>query len=215
LVEGFARPSGRNSLLSQLDLAIWIQYICKLISGLFFRLSKIVDGGQNKPGMKMSVDSFKDFEALDSSPSTRRPDSSRSSRSNGSTGTGRRSASCKRVDAVVKAVDQDLRIIVKHLNIQMLEQKKAMAKMSKLCLGALTAVDQLETKQKTLENADITKHQPMERFKKLSEDTLKLNTLIKHVDHHLGQLEAKVVSRDEIENFIDRRHLSRLGTLME
>lgn len=36
--------------------------------------------------------------------------------------------------------------MLKQMNLQLNEQRKAIAKVSKLCLGALTSIDQLETK---------------------------------------------------------------------
>ena len=58
-----------------------------------------------------------------------------------------------------------------------LEQKKAVSKMSKLCLGALTSVDQMETK--------LNEHQPMEKFKRLSEDSVKLNSQVQQSLHDM------------------------------
>ena len=63
------------------------------------------------------------------------------------------------------------------LRIFILEQKKAVSKMSKLCLGALTSVDQMETK--------LNEHQPMEKFKRLSEDSVKLNSQVQQSLHDM------------------------------
>ena len=76
---------------------------------------------------------------------------------------------------------------VKSFNTQLNEQKKAVAKISKLCLGALNAVDQLETK--IGHNSDETaKNQPMEKIKKLSEETVRLNTMMSQMDLYLGNV---------------------------
>ena len=40
----------------------------------------------------------------------------------------------------------DLQTMIKQMNSQLWEQKKAVSKVSKLCLGALTSVEQLESR---------------------------------------------------------------------
>ena len=77
--------------------------------------------------------------------------------------------------------------------IHFLEQKKAVAKMSKLCLGALTSVDQMETK--------LNEHQPMEKFKRLSEDSVKLNSQVQQSLHDM-HLKMERLGKSSEEIFI-------------
>ena len=79
--------------------------------------------------------------------------------------------------------------MLKQIKLEQLEQKKAVAKMSKLCLGALTSVDNMETK--------INENQAMEKFKKLSEESVKLNS---HVQQNLHDVHLKL---DRLGNHLD------------
>ena len=83
--------------------------------------------------------------------------------------------------------DESVRDTLKQIKLEQLEQKKAVAKMSKLCLASLTSVDQMETK--------LNEHQPMEKFKKLNEDSVKLNS---HVQQNLQDVYLKL---DRIGNY--------------
>jgi len=86
----------------------------------------------------------------------------------------------------INTPDEDnVKVIVKQMSSQMLEQKKALAKVSKLCLGALNAIDQIETKMGE-DHDEVAKQQPMERFKKMSGDIVQLSAVVHQLDLHLG-----------------------------
>ena len=86
-----------------------------------------------------------------------------------------------------------------------------MAKMSKLCYGALSALDQLESKQKSDDN-DKSVNQPMERIKRLSEESVRLNTLVQQIDQNLHDLLVQSVTKNELKS--DVIHLGTLKFLL-
>jgi len=89
----------------------------------------------------------------------------------------------------------DFQTMIKQMNSQLWEQKKAVSKVSKLCLGALTSVEQLESrvnKEGIQGNNETQTNQPMERIKKLVEDTAKLNNYMQEIDVHLEGVDKKV-----------------------
>lgn len=106
----------------------------------------------------------------------------------------------------------DIRSMVKQMNISLHDQRKQMAKLSKLCLGALTSIDAIE-KNMELNNGthDSLKHdKPMERIKKISEDSLKLSNQVKELDRHLQRVEEKF--REELKKCVPAsKMMARLG----
>ena len=87
--------------------------------------------------------------------------------------------------------ETSMKEMVRSFNVQLNEQKKSVAKISKLCLGALNAIDQLETRVGN--NKDETaKNQPMEKIKKLSEEHVRINALMNQMDHHIGTVSQKI-----------------------
>ena len=72
--------------------------------------------------------------------------------------------------------------------------------MSKLCLGALTSVDQMETK--------LNEHQPMEKFKRLSEDSVKLNSQVQQSLHDM-HLKMERLGKSSEEIFIILLYISK------
>ena len=100
--------------------------------------------------------------------------------------------------------------MIRQMNSQLTEQKKAVAKISKLCLGALTSVEQLETKVNKDGINNETKNQPMERIKKLAEDTAKLNNYMHEIDLHLDGVEKYL--KDEMQKCLPlTKMMAKLG----
>ena len=82
--------------------------------------------------------------------------------------------------------ESSMKEMVRTFNVQLNEQKKSVAKISKLCLGALNAIDQLETRVGNTKD-ETAKNQPMEKIKKLSEENVRINALMNQMDHHIGK----------------------------
>ena len=82
--------------------------------------------------------------------------------------------------------ESSMKEMVRTFNVQLNEQKKSVAKISKLCLGALNAIDQLETRVGNTKD-ETAKNQPMEKIKKLSEEHVRINALMNQMDHHIGK----------------------------
>ena len=85
--------------------------------------------------------------------------------------------------------ESSMKEMVRSFNVQLNEQKKSVAKISKLCLGALNAIDQLETRVGNTKD-ETAKNQPMEKIKKLSEEHVRINALMNQMDNHIGKKHA-------------------------
>ncbi len=136
-----------------------------------------------------------------------------------------RSSSCRRplqqppspthpdLDPQPPLVDEsNLKAAVRQLNAQMVDQRKAMAKMSKLCFGALSALAQLESRQKS-EDIDKSVNQPMERIKRLSEETVKLNAMIQQTNENLHDLEVHSATKHDLNNILKKNDIAHLGMI--
>ena len=98
------------------------------------------------------------------------------------------------------------------MSTQLVEQRKALAKLSKLSVSAFTSIENLETKLKNREviGDTVTKSQPMERIKKVSEDTAKLSNYVRDLDMHLESIDKKM--KDEVQRSGPlNKTVSRLG----
>ena len=62
---------------------------------------------------------------------------------------------------------------------------------------------------------ETAKNQPMEKIKKLSEETLRLNHMMNTMDSHLGELGNKMVSKDDISSLLPSKQLGALEKEMQ
>ena len=121
----------------------------------FYSLRQIIEvgGGSRTPTLPYN-DSSKDLSIMDSpqmvnssNSSLSRPlDTTRQGRSLNSNGNGSSRRSMSGVRPGAGSPEDDVSVMVRNVNSQLVEQKKAVAKISKLCLGALSAIDKLETR---------------------------------------------------------------------